>query len=163
MGIRLAGKTFVLVLCSALGSCNSWWDQKVVFPSPLSGTALEIQQPFPTNGWGMRVVLKTSPVTKVLYEVRGDVFLDFADGVWSANGTMVALFTCGTPPVKIAYDVDHGVDMAFANAQSMIAAHIRSSYHLDTRNATDKDAFEWACSSEGRSAFLRAYPGALAR
>jgi hypothetical protein len=160
MGRALSGA--VVLLSFILTGCG-WWEGKVAFPGPSQGTVLEIEQPFPANGWGIRIVLRTKNVTKALYQIRGDVVLNFADVAWAKDEGVVAVFTCGTPAVRLAYSVANGNELPFAQMQPMVAAHIRAGYHLDRKTATEKDTFEWACSSDGRAAFLRAHPGASPR
>jgi hypothetical protein len=145
--------------CLSLGGCAALWEHKLAFAAPSSDAVLEIQQPFPANGWGLRVELRTGTVTKVIYEIRGDVFLDFADAKWSSDGGTVALFTCGTPPVRLAYDLKRGSQIPFAASRQAIRTDLQWRYHLDAT----RDAFEWACSSEGKAAFLNAYPQAAPR
>lgn len=142
-----------------LSGCRSWWESKVEFPGPKAGEAIYIEQPFPANGWGIRVVLKDGAATKILYEMRGDVFLRFADAVWSPDGGKVTLFTC-TPPLQISYDIRSGTMLPFESSRSAIAAHIRSTYDI---KGNDRDVFEWAWSDNGNNAFLHAHPGARAR
>lgn len=109
---------------------------------------------------GIRVVLKDAAATKIPYEMRGDVFLRFADAVWSPDGGKVTLFTCGTPPLQISYDIRSGTTVPFEPNRSAIAAHIRSTYDV---KGNDHDVFEWAWSEDGLSAFLQAHPAARAR
>jgi hypothetical protein len=120
---------------------------------------LYVEQPFPADGWGVRVVVRNGNEVKVLYELRGDVFLDFADAAWSADGEKVTLFLCGTPPLRIGYDIKTGKMRRFDQSESMMAAHIRSNYHIQGK---DREIFEWACSDVGKAAFLRAHPSARA-
>ena len=158
--LKLVGLVSLLSLSGALSGCRSWWESKVEFPGPSAGRVLYIEQPFPANGWGVRVVLKNGGSVKVLYEIRGDVFLDFADAAWSADGEKVALFSCGTPPLRMAYDLRSTRTRPFDQSETLVAAHIRSSYHVQGKAP---DVFQWACSDEGKTAFLHAHPGARAR
>jgi hypothetical protein len=149
-----------LLSVSMLGGCRSWWESKAEFVGPTAGKALYVEQPFPANRWGIRVVLKNGSDVKVLYEIRGDVFLEFADAAWSSDGRRVTLFGCGTPPLRISYDLRSAATRPFDEGQSLVAAHIRSIYHVQGK---DREVFEWACSDEGNNAFLHAHPSARAR
>jgi hypothetical protein len=111
--------TVTAVAFLSLGGCAALWEHKLAFAAPASGALLDIQQPFPANGWGLRVGLRAGTMTKVLYEIRGDVFLDFADAKWSSDGRTVVLFTCGTPPVRLAYDVKRGARIPFSGRLGM--------------------------------------------
>ena len=121
---------------------------------------IDIQQPFPANGWGLRILLKNRETTKVMYEVRGDVFLNFADVAWSEPSQTVRIFVCGTPTVRVAYDMKRGASVPFDRIESILATDIKSRYHV---NGNTKEVYEWACADEGESAFLRAHPGAAPR
>ena len=152
-----------LILLFVLGGCRAWWEQKVAFPSPSADAVLRIEQPFPANGWGTRVILQGRSGSKVLYQIRGDVFLDFVDVAWSPKGDAVGVFTCGTPALRIAYDVGNGREYRFAQMERLIVEHIRSRYLLGKTSLTAREVLEWACSSEGKTAFLHAYPSAAPR
>jgi hypothetical protein len=100
---------------------------------------------------------------KTLYEVRGDTFLEFADVFWSADKSNVTVFTCGTPYLQLAYDLSSDHPLPFAPLQSVAAAHIRAEYHLDQNKMHDEDTYLWACSADGKDAFLRRHPEAIPR
>ncbi len=123
---------------------------------------VEIQQPFPANGWGVRLQMTSKARTKTLYELRGDVFLDFADVTWGPGDKRFAVFTCGTPPIRLAYNAADTAEVPFQQMEPTVVAHIRARYHLDSQ-LSSKDVFDWACSSEGHQAFLKVYPSAAPR
>jgi len=158
--VRLSIVVLTTLLLATYG-CGSW-ERKVIFPGAISGDALEIKQPFPINEAGIQVNLKRKNVIKQLYELRGDVFLEFADAAWSADDNVVGLFVSGTPVQRFAYKTSDGTAIPFGVVARAVAAHIRSQYHLDPK-LSDKDVFEWAGSLEGRDAFRKLYPGARAR
>ena len=99
--------------------------------------------------------------TETLYELRGDVFLDFADVVWTVGEDSLAVLTCGTPSIRVAYNSRTGRFMPFFQMETIIAAHIRSEYGMTDR--TDNATFDWACSAEGKDAFLQRHPDAKPR
>jgi len=139
------------------------WEQKVVFKQSQGNAYVEIQQPFPVNGSGTRVLLYNNGSTKVLYEVRGDTFLEFADVFWSADGKDMAIYTCGVPYLELAYNLANNQSIPFPQVRTGVAAHIRSEYHLEEHNKSDKKTFLWACSQDGKIAFLRRHPEAAPR
>lgn len=144
-------------------SCSGW-ERKAVFRGSSSHIAVEIQQPFPANGWGIRVLLITDEGTPTtLYELRGDVFLDFADVAWSQNDTAVAIFTCGTPPIRLGYSPAEHKFIPFNELRSVTAEHIRREYAADKQGISDSDILSWACSTGGKDAFLRLHPDASPR
>lgn len=155
--------TVLMVLFSALLCSCSGWERKMVFRGSSPGTSVEIQQPFPANGWGIRVMLASKGNVTTLYQLRGDVFLDFADVAWSPDDTAVAVFTCGTPPLRIGYSLASSTFLPFKDMQAMAEAHIRGTYRSDMKGTSDTDTFDWACSSMGKEAFLRRHPGASPR
>jgi hypothetical protein len=151
--------SLIVLLSSALVGCG--WERKVAFPSGASFN-VQIQQPFPANGWGLRVLLQSKGYSKTLYELRGDVFLDFADVAWSAGNGAVVVLTCGTPPIRLAYNLTNNTFIPFASMESTVVAHIYAQY-LGERKMSDRDVLEWACSSDGRDAFYQRYPGVSPR
>lgn len=153
--------SLLLTLLSLNCGCSTW-EKKIVFAGPVPGVAIEIQQPFPANGWGLRVVLATPGNFTTLYQLRGDVFLDFAEVAWSRDGESLAIFSCGTPALRIRYKLAETKVLAFEDARSAVAAVIRSEYGLSSLQADDR-TFEWACSQDGKAAFLRRHPGARPR
>ena len=153
-------KTLLLTMVlTFLNGCG--WERKVVARAPSEKTSIEIQQPFPANGWGVRIVLRTKDRTETLYELRGDVFLDFADVVWTVGEDSLAVLTCGTPSIRVAYNSRTSSFMPFSQMEPIIAAHIRSEYGITDR--TDTATFDWACSAEGKDAFLHRHPDAKPR
>jgi hypothetical protein len=154
-------KAVSVVLLLGLLGCGVW-ERKVVFPGSSEGDALEIRQPFPANGWGIQVVLSGKDARKTLYELRGDVFLDFADVAWANDDGVVAVFTCGTPALRMAYGRGDADSTPFSQMEPAVAAHIRERYRLDPK-LSDKSVLEWACSPDGKDAFLKLYPDAVAR
>jgi hypothetical protein len=98
-----------------------------------------------------------------LYQLQGDAFLDFADVAWSPDDNAVAIFTCGTPPLRIGYSLASGTFLPFKDMQAMAESHIRGAYRSDMKGTSDRDTFDWACSSMGKEAFLRLHPGASPR
>lgn len=151
----------LIALFAILSSCA--WEQKVVFSAGSEGGEVKILQPFPANGWGIRVRLNSKGHEKTLYELRGDVFLDFADVAWSKSNGTVAVFTCGTPPIRLAYSLIESSFIPFSKAEHVVAAHIRDEYHLAEQETSDNETFDWACSSEGRTAFLKLHPSSAPR
>lgn len=154
-------RCLVLTLAAFLGSCNVW-ESKVSFSSSVAGRRIDIEQPFPANGWGLRVVLHDRKVTKTLYAIRGDVFLDFAAVTWTPNGDTAAILICGTPRVELAYKISQEAFQPFAGSIPTMASHIRSMYHLAP--LTDvTDPIDWACSPAGKGAFAKAFPESVPR
>jgi hypothetical protein len=153
--------TIIVAVILLLNACG--WERKVIFKQGRGSASIEIQQPFPANGWGLRVILRINESAKTLYEVRGDTFLEFADVSWSADNSRVTVFTCGTPYLQLAYDLTGNHSLLFGPLQSAAASHIRFEYHLDQNKMRDEDTFLWACSADGKEAFLRRYPDAVPR
>lgn len=149
--------TFVVVWLSGCG-----WERKTRFESPSPGTLIEVQQPFPANGWGLRLELKSKGATMMLYQLRGDVFLDFVDVAWAQDGNRVAIFTCGTPPIRLAYSLVTGHNIPFQGMESVLATKILRDYHLD-EHRSGREIFDWACSDEGKRRFLEVHPEAVPR
>jgi hypothetical protein len=160
---RPNAKTPVLVVVLALTSCGFLWEKKVVFSAPSLREEVLIEQPFPANGWGLQIVLQNSRTTKVLYQIRGDVFLNFADVSWSSKGDLIGIFTCGTPALRIAYDRGNAMEVDFAKAEPLVAAHIRAQFLSNRAKLSEPEILEWACSPEGREAFLQAHRDAKPR
>ena len=155
-GARLAIAIGVLFLFG----CG--WERKLVFPSPSNSETVEIDQPFPINGAGIRVLLNANRTSKTLYELRVDAFLDFAAVAWSTAGD-VAVFTCGTPPLRLAYSLKDSGPIPFSRMEVSLISDLRKEYALDAAGLSDKGVLEWACSSEGKRAFLKRYPAAKPR
>lgn len=150
--------TAVLWIC--LAGCG--WEQKATFRSPSSTKTVVLDQPFPMNMSGLRILLTTKEHTKTLYSARGDTFVEFADVAWSDHETITVVFTCGSPAVRLAYRSKDETFIEFAQMLPLLMRHIRDHYHLDP-SITDDHTSAWACSSEGKAAFLRLYPSARAR
>ena len=138
------------------------WERKIRFDLTPDDVSIEINQPFPANGWGLQVLLTKGARRKVLYKLRGDVFLDFADVTSSKQGTVV-IFTCGTPALRLAYDLKRDDFISFSGVRQISAAHIRQVYMPVLGSPLDEKTFEWACSQEGNLAFRRRYPGSRPR
>lgn len=158
----MRGTRCVLAMLAVVCLSGCGWERKARFESPSRGTSLEVQQPFPANGWGIQFELRSKGSTKTLYNLRGDVFLDFVDAAWSPDSSRVAVFTCGTPRVRLAYSLATGRDIPFQEMESAMAADIRHRYHLDEL-LMNGDVFDWACSDEGKRRFLESYPEAVSR
>jgi hypothetical protein len=155
---RLASSALICLML-----CGCGWESKAVFVRPEGGSRIEIDQPFPANGWGIRVALVTAAERRTLYQLRGDVFLDFADVFWSPDGQSVALLTCGTPYLRLAYSLKESDFVSFAPFQQPLVSQLRSEYQLGPGMNRDRDVLEWTCSPEGRDAFVRRHPGAVPR
>jgi hypothetical protein len=140
-----------------LAGCG--WERKLVFTSPSTHESVEIDQPFPINGAGIRVLLNANRTSKTLYELRVDAFLDFATVVWSSAGD-VAVFTCGTPPLRLAYSAKDSQPIPFASMEASLVSDLRKEYELGASRISDKGVLEWACSSDGKREFLRHHPDA---
>ena len=156
--MRPAKLLFGVVLCTV--GCG--WERKVLVQSLRdSSEKIEFSQPWPANGWGLRVRLLAKDGDQVLYSIRGDVFLRFAAGYWSPDGRLVGVFTCGDPRVRLAYDRVAKQPRTFDLVRAGIAETIRSDYAAYIRT-TEKsvDPLEWACSNEGDQAFHERFPRA---
>jgi hypothetical protein len=153
--IRMCLLVLLMVLLSGCGA----WERKMSFYGPRE-TSVQILQPFPANGWGLRVVLESDKQSTMLFDFRGDAFLWFADVVWSPKGDAVAVFTCGTPTLRLAYDIRGRKPVSFIDLQELVGAHIRAEYGL---HGEDTEPLKWACSQEGTEAFMRTHPQARAR
>ena len=157
---------FPLIVFSVAALSGCGWERKVVFRAPSETALIEIQQPFPANGWGIRVLLEAKGQRKTIYTMRGDVFLDFADAAWSKDGETVAVFTCGTPFVRLAYNVATNNFVSFSNMEQTLAAHIRKEYkeyRPTVQDRADSATLEWACSQEGKNTFSSRYPNSAPR
>lgn len=99
---------------------------------------------------------------QTLYEQRGDVFLDFADVTWGEHDKTFTVFTCGTPPLRLAYNFPSMSQFPFQRTEFAVVAHIRARYHLSD-HLNGRDILDWACSSDGQSAFLKSFPMAVPR
>ncbi len=88
--------------------------------------------------------------------------MNFADVEWAKGARVVAVFTCGTPPIRLAYDVNQNKVVPFTQMATLAATGIRAKYR-PADSIGDQGTFDWACSDQGKHAFLRAYPDALAR
>lgn len=154
----------IMLACFALllQGCSTFWETKVTFPGPRQGVSVMIAQPFPANGWGIRVVLNNKKAPKTLYEVRGDVFLDFAEVAWSPDGEQVAVFTCGTPALRMAHNIADDRSVPFVQMEAAMALRVRAAYRLDNQ-MSNNDIFNWACSSDGVDHFSRLHPNASPR
>jgi len=135
-----------------VGGCT--WERKAVFKHPRGGDSVEIQQRFPVNLWGIRILLHRKGSAKTLYEKRGDTFLTFVDVFWSVDSKELAVFTCGSPSLRMAYNLTDDHSLPFVQMQSDVAAHIRTEYHLDSNKMSDEDTLLWACT-DGQDAFSR--------
>ena len=153
---------FVTLTMFVMLSCGTLWESKIAFEGPVHRGVIEIDQPFPTNGWGLRISLSDAGAKKILYQVRGDVFLNFADVVWADNGRFVIVFTCGTPQVRQTYDTSSGSVVQLPQMESLVATHIRATYHLGP-DSVASDITDWACSEAGKQAFLRNHRNAAPR
>jgi hypothetical protein len=159
---RTMRQKMYVIAALLLGTCGcGLWERKLVFTGSVGGDSLEIKQPFPINEAGIRIILNHKNFTKTVYEVRGDTFLAFVDVAWSSGDTAVALFECGFPR-SLAYETDDANPIPFVRMEATVAAHIRVEYRLDPK-LTDKEVFDWACSTEGVTAFSKLYPQARAR
>ena len=144
----------LLTTLAIVGLSGCGWERKASFESPSPGTRIEVQQPFPANGWGVRLELKSKGTTKTLYQLRGDVFLNFVDVAWAPDTSSVAVLTCGTPRIRLAYSLGISRDIPFQQMEPVVAASIRRRYRLD-EHQSNKDVFDWACSDEGKRRFLK--------
>ena len=149
----------LLLVCTV--AC-SLWERKIVFAGSSSTDLLEINEPFPENGWGLQIVLHRKGTKRTLYQLRGDVFLNFADVVWTNDDATVSVYTCGTPALKLAYSGNEANPTPFSATAGSVAAHIRAQYALRPETS-DSDVLAWACSPEGEAAFHSRHPEATAR
>lgn len=148
----------VVVLCLLTASCG--WEQKLSFQARDGSKSIQLLQPFPANGWGLEVRLITRADRRTLYRARGDVFLEFAQVYWSPDNKTVAIFTCGTPALRMAYKIRANAEVPFLSVENNVQAAIKETYAGQYRSG---DALEWACSYEGKQAFYRRYPDAASR
>jgi hypothetical protein len=145
-----------------LASCG--WEKKLTLRQDNGEGRVEIEEPFPINGSGLRIVHESHGEKATLLEVRADTFLSFADAVWTQDGSTVAVFICrGGPDIRVAYDVKNHHPLAFTEAfKKMLANDIRNRYRPSNASGSDELVFRWACS-EGQQPFLSRYPDAVAR
>jgi hypothetical protein len=129
---------------------------------PAGHESIEIQQRFPINLWGLRILLHHDGTRTTIFESRGDTFLSFADVLWSADNKELAVFICGNPPLRMAYSLSKNRSLPFGRMRSDVAGHIQADYHLVTNKMSVDETFLWACT-EGKEAFLRRYPEAAVR
>ena len=155
---KMRAAAFLSVI--VLGGCA--WGRKTLFSSPTGSTSLEIQQRFRFNLWGIRVLLHKGESIRTLYEMRGDTFLTFMDVFWSTDNRSLAVFTCGLPSLRMAYDLIGDRALPFDELQPGMTAHIRTEYHLDPKNMSDKETLLWACT-DGRETFAQRHPEAVVR
>ena len=152
----------ISVIALVTSSCG--WERKLDFKAPNDKSEIWFRQPWPANGWGLQVVLREQGETRVLYNIRGDVFLMFAEVYWSPDGRIVGVFTCGEPFVKLGYDRRTARKVSFDAIQRAMGDRIRTEYGLSRESgSTVTDPFDWACSTEGHDAFVRMHPGANPR
>jgi hypothetical protein len=143
-----------------LSGCG--WERKLDFASPSNRASVEIDQPFPINGAGIRIVVNANGVSKTVYELRVDAFLDFAAVAWSPVDDL-AIFTCGTPSIKLAYSVSQSHPIPFTSMEPLLVSSLRRDYRLSHIGLKDEDVLEWACSPSGKHEFLGHYPSAAPR
>ena len=148
----------MVLLVILLASCG--WERKLSFERHDRSASVEFMQPFPANGWGLEVRLITSSGQQTLYRIRGDVFLEFAQVYWSSDNKTVGIFTCGSPALKLAYEMPTHAKVPFSSIEKEMRATIEKTYERRDRSI---GALEWACSIEGKDAFYRQYPGAVPR
>jgi hypothetical protein len=130
------------------------WQRQLEFHGPGDST-LAISQPWPANGWGLRIEVCRGKVCEVIHSVRGDVFLLFADVNWSPDNRTVAVVTCGEPYVRLAYDRTLKKAVSFSQFESALRSQIGRDYALDGTI----DALKWACSEEAARRFSALHPG----
>src|SRR5260370_2049207 len=116
-----------VVLLIVLAACG--WERKIVFKKPAGRESVEIQQRFPINLWGLRILLHHDGTRTTIYESRGDTFLSFADVLWSADNEELAVFICGNPPLRMEYSLSKNRSLPFDRMRSGGAAHIQADYH----------------------------------
>jgi len=133
-----------------------------VFPSPSRKYSVRLEQPVPTNGWGLRAVLQSKDKEAVVYEIKGDAFLDFAEVAWGRNEQSFALITCGTPRLQMAYDISTQKQIPFAGMRESISNQIRKGYVVP-ENVTKETVLEWICSPGVEAAFRTRYPKSIPR
>lgn len=143
----------ILLLASGCG-----WENKMWFQSPDGNSTIRIRQPFRRNEGGIQIILSHRGDDYSLYSNRTDTFLTFAHVYW-ASSNAVAVFTCGTPGLRLAYSVPDLRSLNFRDFEAAVRGDLRSKYR-SALNELEGDPFEWACSFEGRQIFLDRYPGA---
>jgi hypothetical protein len=149
----------LLLLC--LSACGVW-EGKAKFAGFKDGDVLELRQPFPANISGLQIVLRSGNLARTIYEMRGDTFVNFADAEWNLDDSAVAILTCGTPSLHLAYSRIDVRPIPFSNMEHLISTHIQVQYHLD-KKMSEKKILDWACSSDGERAFRKLHPEALGR
>ena len=148
-------------LCVALlTGCG--WEQK--FRSRAEGRDAEvvIQQRLPANSWGTRILVNAAGHRNSIYQYRGDSFLQFIDIAWTENREVFTVVTCGTPYIKMAYNIRRGGSIPFEPLEAVAIAHIRTAYHLEP-TMSSAEVMAWACSWDGTHAFLKRHPEARER
>ncbi len=124
--------------------------------------AVELDQPFPINASGIRVVLRTKSGSVTLLDVRGDSYVSFADAWFSPDHRFVAVYACTAgPKVELAYDLAAGKKVEFKQFQAKVAQQIGREYGFTSSADDNAEVFGWACLNAS-DAFLKKYPHAKA-
>jgi hypothetical protein len=150
--IRVILSSIVISLCAAHSGCG--WQKQLVFSGP-DNAVMNIRQPWPANGWGLQLQLCQKGMCEVVYSLRGDVFLHFAEVYWSDDATKVGVVTCSEPYLRFAYDRIHRTEIPFTQLAEPMRAQMRRAYSLDA----SADPLLWACSDDATSRFAKAHPG----
>lgn len=154
-------RVFAVLVVSGF-ACACGWQNKVVFRSSSGVTGIEIQQPFPLNEAGVRVILKRRAGDVTLYTERADTVLSFADAVWVKEEDSVAVFACiGSRSIREAYSLTRNAPIPFDSLRSNLARKIRNEYKVASDPDDPESVFTWACS-QGEHAFFQRYPSARA-
>ncbi len=145
----------MVVLLVILAGCG--WESRLLFQGP-GNRSVRLLQPRFATGTAIEVASCRGNDCENVHVTRGDVRISFAEVYWDTNGRNFALFTCGEPRIRFAYDTAAQREVPFEDFSAAVGTQIAQAYGLPAGS----DPLEWACSLPGVRSFLRKYPN-LAR
>jgi hypothetical protein len=108
---------------------------------------------------GIRLQVLTARGSHRIYTLRGDISLEFLHVAWAPDSKRVAVLSCGTPQLRIAYDIEHRQHIPFAALETQVRRSIQEQYGkaalgFETLHCPTSERLHWAFSNK--------YPRAVA-